>query len=306
MDSLIAGAMAGLFVDLSLYPIDTIKTRIQAKNGFLSSGGFKNIYKGLSAVAVGSVPGGAAFFLAYDSVKQALLSANGVAMSNNATTEMSGGVFACQALAAACGESTACCVRVPVEMVKQQMQAGHHPSILSAVRHITNNVPAGATTNSAGGRLAVRPSGVPYLFTGMPIMLLREIPFAIIQMSLYETIKYRLNKEETLAPYYYALLPACGAFSGGTAAFLTTPLDVIKTRIMLLPRHQKGSVGVIGDVIRDIVAEPARSGDRFGPTQKFFRGAATRVLWISLGGSIFFGTYEFVKRSLATAPGQRQ
>lgn len=61
--------MAGLVVDLTLYPIDTIKTRIQSKNGFYGSGGFKQIYKGLSAVAIGSVPGGAAFFFTYDTVK---------------------------------------------------------------------------------------------------------------------------------------------------------------------------------------------------------------------------------------------
>lgn len=296
MDSLIAGAVAGLCVDLSLYPIDTIKTRIQSKHGFLAAGGFKNIYKGLSAVAVGSVPGGAAFFLTYDSVKRELLRWNGVGLSHNASTEMTLPIFASQAFAAACGESTACCVRVPVEMVKQQMQAGHHASVLAALRHITNNIAAGSEEGTAA---RVRLTGTPYLFKGMPIMLLREIPFSIIQMSLYELLKYKMNKEEKLAPYYYTLLPACGALSGGIAAFLTTPLDVIKTRIMLLPQHQKGSVGVIGHVVRDIVAEPGRATDVFGPAQKFFRGAATRVLWISLGGSIFFGTYELVKRSLA-------
>lgn len=70
MESLLAGAMAGLVVDFILYPIDTIKTRTQSKNGFYASGGFKRIYKGLSAVAIGSVPGGAAFFFTYDMIKK--------------------------------------------------------------------------------------------------------------------------------------------------------------------------------------------------------------------------------------------
>lgn len=303
MDSLVAGAFAGLCVDLGLYPIDTIKTRIQAKEGFIASGGFSQIYKGLSAVAVGSVPGGAAFFFAYDGVKRKLFNRFGLTTVDNASIEMNPTVFACQATAAMCGESFACCIRVPVEMVKQQLQVGHHHSITAALRAISHSHAPGVAGAAASAVEAapssIRWSGLPHLFTGMPIMLLRELPFAVIQMSLYEGIKCGLYGTPTLQPYYFALLPLCGAVSGGTAAFLTTPLDVVKTRIMLQRKVSRdGAVDRIKGAIREIVEEPARPGDRFGPTQKFFRGATTRVIWISLGGSIFFGTYEQVKRAM--------
>lgn len=52
------GAVAGLVVDTSLYPIDTIKSRLQSKSGFLASGGYKNLYRGLPPVLAGSVPNG--------------------------------------------------------------------------------------------------------------------------------------------------------------------------------------------------------------------------------------------------------
>jgi solute carrier family 25 S-adenosylmethionine transporter 26 len=52
--SLIAGGVAGLFVDISLFPIDTIKTRLQSENGFWRSGGFRQIYKGIGPVVAGS------------------------------------------------------------------------------------------------------------------------------------------------------------------------------------------------------------------------------------------------------------
>ena len=55
--ALLAGAAAGVSVDVSLYPIDTLKTRLQSSQGFLKSGGFRGIYKGLSAAACGSAPG---------------------------------------------------------------------------------------------------------------------------------------------------------------------------------------------------------------------------------------------------------
>ncbi|CAD2216445.1 solute carrier family 25 (mitochondrial S-adenosylmethionine transporter), member 26 [Angomonas deanei] len=296
MDSLIAGAAAGLLVDLSLFPIDTVKTRIQSKDGFIASGGFKNIYKGLSAVAIGSVPGGAAFFFSYDTVRSALFNRNEIEIQRNASSQISSTSFACQAIAAMCGETSACCIRVPVEMVKQQMQAGFYHDLRRTLIGITNNLNPSELTDKH--RFHFR--GIGHLFSGMPIMLLRELPFSVIQMSLYELLKHRIQKEQSLAGCYYYLLPLSGAVSGGIAAFLTTPLDVIKTRIML-DKSRSAESRSISTVVKRIVAEPQRAGDRFGVAQKFFRGASTRVLWISLGGGIFFGTYEFTKKVLASS-----
>ena len=39
----IAGGLAGFVVDVSLFPIDTIKTRFQSKTGFWAAGGLKHI-----------------------------------------------------------------------------------------------------------------------------------------------------------------------------------------------------------------------------------------------------------------------
>ncbi|RHY81261.1 hypothetical protein DYB26_008901 [Aphanomyces astaci] len=61
--------MAGTGVDVALYPLDTIKTRLQSSQGFLKAGGFKGVYKGLSAAAAGSAPGAALFFSSYETTK---------------------------------------------------------------------------------------------------------------------------------------------------------------------------------------------------------------------------------------------
>lgn len=53
-----AGGVAGLVVDIVLFPIDTFKTRLQSEKGFWRSGGFRGIYNGLGPAAVGSVPTG--------------------------------------------------------------------------------------------------------------------------------------------------------------------------------------------------------------------------------------------------------
>ncbi len=48
-----SGATAGTSVDLILFPLDTVKTRLQSKIGFWKSGGFKGIYSGLPSILLG-------------------------------------------------------------------------------------------------------------------------------------------------------------------------------------------------------------------------------------------------------------
>ena len=64
--ALIAGGFAGTSVDVALFPIDTLKTRLQSPQGFLKAGGFRGIYNGLGAAAAGSAPGAALFFCTYE------------------------------------------------------------------------------------------------------------------------------------------------------------------------------------------------------------------------------------------------
>jgi Mitochondrial carrier protein len=71
--SLVCGGIAGTTVDVALFPLDTIKTRLQSPQGFLKAGGFRGVYKGLSAAAAGSAPGAALFFSTYEMSKQALV-----------------------------------------------------------------------------------------------------------------------------------------------------------------------------------------------------------------------------------------
>lgn len=86
-----AGGLAGTAVDLLFFPIDTVKTRLQSSQGFISAGGFKGVYKGVGSVVVGSAPGGtslvptrplnarelialpaAVFFCTYDTLKKTI------------------------------------------------------------------------------------------------------------------------------------------------------------------------------------------------------------------------------------------
>ena len=105
---MIAGGLAGFAVDISLFPIDTVKTRFQSKGGFWASGGLKNIYRGLPIVSVGSVPGSAVFFSVYEGIRTQEIRNKKMAAFKNIV------------LAPSMGEVAACLIRVPVEVVKQR------------------------------------------------------------------------------------------------------------------------------------------------------------------------------------------
>ena len=111
--SLVAGSSAGLVADVTLYPLDTIKTRMQGKEG-LRLLGFNNLFKGIGPVVVGSVPHAALFFCTYDSAKS---------LSEKMALNVSDSFI--QIGAASLGELVACGVGVPVEVVKQRRQVSH-------------------------------------------------------------------------------------------------------------------------------------------------------------------------------------
>jgi solute carrier family 25 (mitochondrial S-adenosylmethionine transporter), member 26 len=61
---------------MALFPLDTLKTRLQSPKGFWNSGGLKGIYSGLPSTLVGSAPTAALFFLVYDTTKNRLMENN--------------------------------------------------------------------------------------------------------------------------------------------------------------------------------------------------------------------------------------
>ncbi|KAG7319242.1 hypothetical protein KOW79_017716 [Hemibagrus wyckioides] len=258
--SLVAGGCAGMCVDLTLFPLDTIKTRLQSQQGFHKAGGFRGIYAGVPSAAVGSFPNAAAFFVTYESTKSVL---SGCFSSRMApVTHM---------IAASLGEIVACLIRVPTEVVKQRVQAS--PSLHT--HHVL--------------LATLREEGVRGLYRGFGSTVLREIPFSLVQFPLWEYLKalWRRRQGERLDSWQAAV---CGAVAGGVAAFVTTPLDVAKTRIMLAKAGTSTASGNIPLVLYEVW----KCRGVFG----LFAGSIPRMTFISVGGFIFLGAYEKVRRML--------
>ncbi|KAK5165573.1 S-adenosylmethionine transporter [Saxophila tyrrhenica] len=267
LQSLLAGAVAGTTVDTSLYPLDTLKTRLQSSTGFWASGGFRGVYNGIGSAIVGSAPGAALFFVTYDGVKRYYASGK----------RSAAGEAGVHMLAASLGEVAACAVRVPTEVIKQRAQARQHPSSLSALTHIL-------------GQRKTHGFGYMWkeLYRGWSITVMREVPFTVIQFPLWEGLKkWSLRQRQGSKPADVSGLEsaAFGAVSGAIAAGLTTPLDVLKTRMMLATQRET-AVGLT----RRIWAE---EGGRV-----FFSGIGPRTMWISIGGGVFLGAYTWASNIL--------
>jgi solute carrier family 25 S-adenosylmethionine transporter 26 len=156
---------------------------------------------------------GAIFFVVYEYGNAFLLpriSAIGMGSeTSNALTHM---------LAASCGELASCVIRIPTEVVKQRAQAMAEHSSLSAFKEIV---------------AARHESLFRGLYRGFGITIMREIPFTMIQFPLYEAMKrWRANRTGRVKVNAFEAA-VCGCIAGGIGAGFTTPLDVLKTRIML-------------------------------------------------------------------------
>lgn len=259
--ALVAGACAGTAVDTALFPLDTIKTRLQSQHGFIASGGFRGIYSGLLTAVIGSAPGASLFFVTYEATKRLM----GATVSVDSKNNMQYAPLIHMA-AASCGETVACTVRVPTEVIKQRMQTKQFTKTSAAVSHV------------------LRTEGILGMYRGFLSTVAREIPFTCIQFPLYEYFKrtYAQVKGRRTEPYEAALM---GSLAGAIAAATTTPLDVCKTRIMLSHKNQsaKHYDGIISTMKRIAAEEGPRA---------LFSGIGPRVMWISIGGSIFLGVYE--------------
>ncbi|KAF5348480.1 hypothetical protein D9756_009598 [Leucocoprinus leucothites] len=269
IQSLIAGGAAGTAVDLLFFPIDTIKTRLQSAQGFSAAGGFRGIYKGVGSVVVGSAPGAAAFFSVYDTMKKNLPLTGELAPVNHM-------------ISASVGEVAACLIRVPTEVIKTRTQ--------------TSSYGAAHASSLAAAKMVLRNEGISGFYRGFGITVMREespnyIPFTSLQFPLYEFLKLKLSQKLNRKPLYAHEAAVCGSIAGGVAAALTTPLDVLKTRVMLDMRNSKAE---------KLPSLWARFGTIYAQegVHVFFAGAVPRTLWISAGGAVFLGVYEWTVHGL--------
>ncbi|KAF1982913.1 mitochondrial carrier [Aulographum hederae CBS 113979] len=249
-DILIAGAIAAFTVDLLVYPLDTLKTRLQspdyvrrytdgAKGTVNRATMFRGLYQGVGSVIIATLPSSGAFFTTYESVKSTLTPPQNPSSSSKVLHSIPQPLI--HSTASATAELVSCAILTPAEVIKQnaQMVSSSSSTSSSPTSRLSQNATVITLSKFRSNPLA--------LWRGYGALASRNLPFTALQFPMFERLKEGIKnwrREKgilTGGVAESAMITAISAGSAGSvAAVITTPVDVIKTRIMLAASREAG------------------------------------------------------------------
>ena len=261
----LASGLAAAVCKCVLQPFDTIKTVQQTEKVFqgpvstamniVNERGIFKLWSGLGVTVLGSSPSVAVYFGCYSACKRHLM----VVFPENMK-------LLAVAMSAVVGNSIASVLRVPYEVVKQRLQTGVHTSTIEAIMYISKNEGVGKLLG--GGKLTSQ--------------MLRDIPYAVATLMSYEILQSILSEKMGDKKVKDVV---CGSMAGGFGAFVTTPMDLIKTRMMK------------GDEYSNIFNAITRISKEEGLTA-FMTGMTPRLMQKIPANGLFFLCYESFKSLL--------
>lgn len=232
------------------------------------------LWSGLGPALTMSLPATVLYMTAYDELRARLASYDLRALAG--LEPMVAGMTA-RTLAAA--------VVSPIELVRTQMQSGQWTQGLGLV---------------GGLRQTRARHGIAGLYRGLIPTLLRDIPFSGVYWTLYEANRRTLQRRQDVLPLSaFATSFASGAGAGMVAACITTPFDVIKTRmqIALYSTSEGAPAAGIAETVAHIVRHEGAGA--------LSAGMATRIVKVAPACAIMVSSYEMGKRFFTRPPPQR-
>ncbi|XP_031119267.1 mitochondrial substrate carrier family protein E [Ipomoea triloba] len=298
------GGIAGAFGEGMMHPIDTIKTRIQSQAILSGSQNQKSalqmiqtvwakdslagFYRGVAPGITGSLATGATYFGVIESTKKWI---------EHSHPSLSG--HWAHFIAGAIGDTLGSFVYVPCEVIKQRMQVqGTRKYWTSVVSKEGSHMTQGMNTYGyysgmfQAGCSIWKEQGPKGLYTGYWSTLARDVPFAGLMVTFYEAFKNMTeygrqkwfpNSNLQLNSSLEGLL--LGGLAGGLSAYLTTPLDVIKTRLQVQGKIVRYSGW--SDAVHKIWATEGLRG--------MFRGSIPRITWYIPASALTFMAVEFLR-----------
>ncbi|KAH6614947.1 mitochondrial carrier protein-like protein [Boeremia exigua] len=319
-DILIAGAIAAFTVDLLVYPLDTLKTRFQSPDyarlytnsatGKPNPALFRGMYQGIGSVIIATLPSSGAFFTTYERTKSLFTDLN-------STSSHPDGFLPTPVIhagASSLAELVSCAILTPAEVIKQNAQ------MVSSDR---------SSTNATLQTLQKFRSNPLALWRGYASLAGRNLPFTAMQFPMFERLKQSIKQYRDARGLTTGSIVESGtitAVSAGTAgsiaAVITTPVDVLKTRIMLSAgegeaasgaAQTSGKTGLVDALGKSV--QKAR-GSQKGTWQiaqeilqeqgykGLWRGGALRAVWTFVGAGLYLGAYESGRVYLAARRGE--
>ncbi|KAG0489618.1 hypothetical protein HPP92_006481 [Vanilla planifolia] len=264
LKSALAGGLACAISTATMHPLDTLKTRVQASTLSFHELTMRLPQIGLQGLYRGSIPAIVGQFSSHG-LRTGIFEAIKVLLTNVAPTIPE---IQVQSMASFCSTLLGTAVRIPCEVLKQRLQAGIFDNVGEAIVGTLHQ------------------DGIKGFFRGTGATLCREVPFYVAGMCLYaETKKAAQNLlRRELEPWETILV---GALSGGIAAVVTTPFDVMKTRMMTSPQGLPVSMQAVTFTI-------LRQEGPLG----LFKGVVPRFFWIAPLGALNFAGYELARNAM--------
>lgn len=205
---------------------------------------------------------------------------------------------AIHAVASGGAELVSCAILTPAEVIKQNAQVVDRDSMgrrVSPTAHVFK-------------KFLKQPS---QLWRGYTALAARNLPFTALQFPIFEKLKvYFMDRRKASNDgkpvdgilERATITAASAAIAGCGSAWITTPIDVVKTRIMLAASQESTKVkaentgsswlthGAAGArksgfaVAQEVIKSDGLKG--------LFRGAALRAGWTALGSGLYLGSYE--------------
>ena len=143
----------------------------------------------------------------------------------------------------------------------------------------------------------VKNLGLVGLYKGATACLLRDVPFSAIYFPTYNHLKRDLFGEGPNKKLGVVQLLTAGAIAGMPAAYLTTPCDVIKTRLQVEARKGETKYTSLRHCARTVFAEEG--------FRAFFKGGPARILRSSPQFGFTLASYEVLQK-LLPMPGSEE
>ncbi|KAI7898211.1 mitochondrial carrier protein [Cokeromyces recurvatus] len=264
-----AGALAGIAEHCAMYPVDSIKTRMQVINVQHQINTTKtvklfNLWKGVNSVVLGAGPAHALHFGTYEFCKEVFAGAN----------KGEGHHPLANASAGACATLAHDTVMNPFDVVKQRMQL--RESTYKSIRECARDV--------------YRKEGLVAFYISLPATLFMSLPFQTIQFTTYEFFRKLLNNDTNDHRYDPKTHIVAGGLAGAIASSITTPLDVIKTLLQTRGTHSDQRI----QNCKGIKEAAIIIYERYG-FHGFFRGFKPRILTHMPSTAISWTVYEYIK-----------
>jgi len=202
----LAGSMAGITSVLCTFPLDTVRARLAYQtdrkyrgiaHAFMSiykeEGGYRALYRGLSATLVGMVPYAGMSFFSFEYIKVFFMKRLPKLTCNECQENTGGLVLTVPAkmVAGGCAGLMSQSVSYPLDVTRRRMQLAH---MSPDTRHYGKSMWATL-------RLVYSNYGVTRgLFRGLTINYIRAVPMMAVSFSTYELAKRKLGLDTGAIP----------------------------------------------------------------------------------------------------------